>query len=494
MGRKKSNKKGVHEVILNRLVDIFPQYTRKELETKISRFQINENDIEGETERVIDDIMSDKFVANPVLKKFEVSTPDLSPDEQMLVEMFPNFKTWTLQLALSQHQGILIDCINDITENEERWLKTQKESESTSQTNTNAWQSSEVGRLCHFTNLSKVEAQSYLHKHGGSSQKALADFILSDKKSDGQNPLPVPAAIPMGGRVQRGGGSRSLHASTTIASKAKGFTLTYTYDASSPEAQELDAIYFGTSEFRNKINRKFVTKALEFCNGDIEKALQMMIEVASADVADVMGIKDPLSVQLGQISISAPEEDNSSSSSGEWTAIAKRGSNRESSLSLEGAIQKRDAVASKLQSASGSAHQKSGVTGFYAQRVREANNDVLEALDDEQDKKRRAVLNQAAGGHTVDLHGLDVSHAIQATQSVLSEWWEDEMIGRDRTGHHQLLRGTVRHAQPYTIITGRGIHLKVGVLVVKLAIRRYLESNRYQYVEQLLLFVVTGKR
>lgn len=483
--------------VVDRLVDIFPQYTRKQIEHRVSSFPVdgNEDKLEGTIDRLIDLIVSGKCITEPELKATEINTsPNLTPDEQILVEMFPLYKPWILQLALCQHNGILIDCVDDLTNNEDKWLQVQKEAEQatpTADTN-NPWKSPKIGRFCYFTNLSKAEAQSYLHKNNNSLLRALVDFILNHENVKQTVSIDIPALIPSGGRVQRGNQGTIMKSSTAVMnSNCTTAIQKYVYDKESPEAQELDLIYLGTPQFRNKISHNFVKRSLEFCEGATDKVLEMMLEVATVDVEETTQSK--LSPILGEITFSSESQDITKlESNNEWHSYSSRVSTTNNTLSVAEANDRAFLLRRKLQSVNTNNLRKSGVTGYYTERVLEAQSQVRAAINEDQNMKVNRIVDKAQNTNTLDLHGLDVTHAIHTTQAALSEWWNGELEARDLKGIHHV-KGKARHAQPYIVITGRGLHLKGGVLVLKRAIQRFLDSNSYQYQEGLLLFSVIGK-
>lgn len=94
----------------------------------------------------------------------------------------------------------------------------------------------------------------------------------------------------------------------------------------------------------------------------------------------------------------------------------------------------------------------------------------------------------------LDLHGLNLAHALQLTRQVLNYWWNKELDSRINEGRLTRYGSKAEFAGTVEIVTGRGIHSVNGVSILKQEVSKYLTRNNYLFNEGVGKFEVYGRK
>lgn len=129
----------------------------------------------------------------------------------------------------------------------------------------------------------------------------------------------------------------------------------------------------------------------------------------------------------------------------------------------------------------------------YSNSIAETKQDIRTFHQTTQLSELENKINQAKRTFHIDLHSLSVQNAITALESVLPYWWDTEMHFRN-TENTKFELTNVVHVEPFTIITGRGLHSGGGIPKIKIAALKFLQNNAYKFDEHASSIVVNGKR
>lgn len=95
----------------------------------------------------------------------------------------------------------------------------------------------------------------------------------------------------------------------------------------------------------------------------------------------------------------------------------------------------------------------------------------------------------------VDLHGQTVASALMTISKAVKSWWHSELVLRGNMAtqaqHARSLKAL--YAGPLKIITGKGLHSKQGISIIKIQCRNYLRLNFYTFDEYDGYVMVTGR-
>ncbi|KAL6933735.1 hypothetical protein ACO0R3_001513 [Hanseniaspora guilliermondii] len=96
----------------------------------------------------------------------------------------------------------------------------------------------------------------------------------------------------------------------------------------------------------------------------------------------------------------------------------------------------------------------------------------------------------------VDLHGQTVAGSLMTISKSVRNWWRRELYLRGNNAVN--LQDAKSHKALYTgqlkIITGKGLHSKNGISIIKIQCRNYLRLNFYTFEEHDGYFIVTGRQ
>lgn len=119
----------------------------------------------------------------------------------------------------------------------------------------------------------------------------------------------------------------------------------------------------------------------------------------------------------------------------------------------------------------------------YRQNLEKADRDLVQSQ-----------LTRFQTKFILDLHGLTVVGAIRATLMCLNKWWQTELNSRNQEGRLDKYGGKAVFVDNAIVITGRGLHSAGGVARIKVAVKQYLDRNRFIYEEDVGRYVVSGLR
>lgn len=93
----------------------------------------------------------------------------------------------------------------------------------------------------------------------------------------------------------------------------------------------------------------------------------------------------------------------------------------------------------------------------------------------------------------LDLHGYTVKEAVPLAKDALDAWWKAELDAREHDGLIDRHGTKVAFVEPFTIVTGRGLH-SAGGARLRPSIIRLLNQNGYVYDENVGQLSVLGRR
>lgn len=133
------------------------------------------------------------------------------------------------------------------------------------------------------------------------------------------------------------------------------------------------------------------------------------------------------------------------------------------------------------------------VKGYYASESAAASAAGRQILDCEQQRLMQRLQHMAISDSQVDLHSLSVKNAIELANSVLNEWWYDELKERQNNGVPGT-KGSAVYLDPLIIITGKGTHSAGNIPKIKNGVKKLLNRGYWIYDEQSASFTVYGLR
>lgn len=153
----------------------------------------------------------------------------------------------------------------------------------------------------------------------------------------------------------------------------------------------------------------------------------------------------------------------------------------------------------KLQWRAADLKQSRNTTGnkylksYYSHSIAETERKIRDLHDVSQAQEVDRRVAQAKRTFKIDLHALTVRNALQALNSCLNYWWDQEMHLRNVENTKFDFTG-LRHVDPFVIITGRGLHSAGGIPKVKNATVTFLRQNGFKFEENTSIITVLGKR
>jgi hypothetical protein len=129
----------------------------------------------------------------------------------------------------------------------------------------------------------------------------------------------------------------------------------------------------------------------------------------------------------------------------------------------------------------------------YSNSITETKKDIKTYHETVQLHQVEDKIELAKKTFEIDFHSLSVQNAVYALENVLEYWWNSEMFHRNVENTKFGFTKAV-HVEPFTIITGRGIHSGGGIPKIKKATLSYLNNHGYKYEESPAFVTVTGKR
>lgn len=96
------------------------------------------------------------------------------------------------------------------------------------------------------------------------------------------------------------------------------------------------------------------------------------------------------------------------------------------------------------------------------------------------------ILARQTSAHTIDLHHLSVSYALDATRTKLENWWTREQ--------NEGARNSLRSVQHLRIITGSGTHSVDNVPRIKNGVRKILLEGNWNFTEHRAHYDVYGQK
>lgn len=96
----------------------------------------------------------------------------------------------------------------------------------------------------------------------------------------------------------------------------------------------------------------------------------------------------------------------------------------------------------------------------------------------------------------VDLHGETVAGAVMTISNSVRNWWHRELYlrGNKATRMQDAKSLKALYNGPLKIITGKGLHSKNGISIIRIQCRNYLRLNFYTFEEHDGHFIVTGRQ
>ncbi|CAI8499860.1 unnamed protein product [Hanseniaspora opuntiae] len=96
----------------------------------------------------------------------------------------------------------------------------------------------------------------------------------------------------------------------------------------------------------------------------------------------------------------------------------------------------------------------------------------------------------------VDLHGETVAGALMTISNSVRNWWHRELYlrGNKATRMQDAKSLKALYTGPLKIITGKGLHSKNGISIIRIQCRNYLRLNFYTFEEHEGHFIVTGRK
>lgn len=450
--------------IMSTLSELFPDRSRDDL---LSRLEASDK-----IEYLIDALFAEQ--ERSTVHKYWAEAHHLQ-------EIFPDQSIEVLVLELNAKDGSLEEVTNGLLlgnwEGQPEKLQLEKKTFS-------AWASfsEDSQKLSNVTGLLVVRTSSYLHQKEGKYIDALVSIIKCHKPVEPRSTKPdkTPSRIPRGGRVQRGNGTRS-YPQGNRGSKAHTDPY-YRFDPNSTEARELRAIYLANPAMK-EVNEVFVNTALEFFKGNVDATVAVLMaviehgaEALTNDEAAEGVVADLARLEVGP------------KSSGSWS-LAVGGSKRPTTAPLlkERYIRMYNVLRQQML--------KSGTKGAAGSQglLKESRRQYWLAIA-AADGHKQQMVEAALRTLSLDLHGLPVQSAKEATREVLSEWWAYETEQRHHHGQLSKYGATTVFAGPMRVITGKGIHSRNGISPVRVLIRQLLDRERYVYEDEGGCYTVYGKR
>ena len=152
-------------------------------------------------------------------------------------------------------------------------------------------------------------------------------------------------------------------------------------------------------------------------------------------------------------------------------------------------LQWRAADLKQSRNTTGSKYLKS----YYSHSIAETERKIRDLHDVSQTQEVDRRVAQAKRTCKIDLHALTAQNAMQALNSCLNYWWDQEMHLRNVENTKFDFTG-LRHVDPFVIITGRGLHSAGGIPKVKNATVTFLRRNGFKFEENTSIITVLGKR
>ncbi|WEJ96778.1 hypothetical protein PSN45_004321 [Yamadazyma tenuis] len=224
----------------------------------------------------------------------------------------------------------------------------------------------------------------------------------------------------------------------------------YVYDEGLPEFRELEDFYNTNPDFR-LISKPFLKKLLVMFKGDLNKTVEM----------------------VGVIITAMYERQTFA---GEWFT-------GEEMPKLSGPKEKLGSKVDvlKIPKAGQRLLQQTEAKGL--QRI--PNRGVQTSL---------SPVSKISHLHSIDLHMMGVSDAMQATTMALRDWWAQEQQERIEDGKLSHYGTKAQFVEPLRVVTGRGIHSAQGYSRIKVSVGKYLASHMYMYTEETWGYIILGKR
>lgn len=147
--------------------------------------------------------------------------------------------------------------------------------------------------------------------------------------------------------------------------------------------------------------------------------------------------------------------------------------------------------ANKLKSSRDTTNNKL-LKSFYSQSISETKSNMRSHHESTQSKELKHKIENAKKSFVIDCHSLSVENALIALKESLAYWWDLEMYYRN-VKNTRFEVTSVTHLQPFTIITGRGLHSGGSIPKIKNATIRYLNANGYKFDERISTIKVLGK-
>lgn len=218
---------------------------------------------------------------------------------------------------------------------------------------------------------------------------------------------------------------------------------TYKYEFWNEQSQALEECIKGEPKLKT-INHKFLEKALEFYDGNVEKTLALAIIIVERKYGKFTN-KFRIDLQNGKQSIS---------------------NHTDYKPAIKYVVQKNA--------------PKPPVATVH---LRDPNRTEI----------AQTMIENILISNVLDFHGFFPEDAEVITAASLKKWWSKEMSAREL--HNQRLNQIeVLNVPRITIITGRGLHSVGGVPKVRQRIKKFLNYNNYVFTEEPSFFVVKGKR
>ena len=439
------------EAIMNTLTDLFPTLPHDELKVRLQ----SSLDIEY----LIDTLFAEQ--ERNLIQEYSL-------DAYRLHEMFPSHSLQDLERELIANNGnIEIATIGILLNKWEHKAPSRPLPKKEPKKPTNSsWSSFSdfSAQLSKITGLPVTMTSSYLHRSQGSFINALIAIIMNHKAPA---PQPTNDKPPRGGRVQRGG----ARGGSKRGNGSRESPPPYKFNPNSAEAQELRALYLSNPEMKT-INEVFVNTALTFFKGNVDRTVEIIMLVLDHGAAALTYPDSKQGATNAQkiVVSTKPVIDLSSQSSEKYRAmyniLTQRITNQTSS----------------------------GTKDHYREVLKESRRQFWQSIASEEEERKQRAIDAGFKTLSLDLHGLLVPSALEATREVLNAWWAYEKEQRYINGQLSKYGVSTVFAGPLRVITGRGIHSKNGVSQVKIQVRKLLDLERYAYHDDGGSYAVYGKR